>query len=159
MGSDPIFAGGWMAFGAAVLAASWRMDRLEGLNINPWSVPGLLPGVLGALMVVFGAALLLRSLAARGGGAAAATGSAARTWLALLLCLGFAAGLLGRGLPFWLTSTAFLFVALCAFRWLDRDAEAPRSLPRLALGSAAIALAASAAISLLFQEVFLIRLP
>jgi len=33
------------------------------------------------------------------------------------------------------------------------------TLLRLALGSAAIALAASAAISLLFQEVFLIRLP
>ena len=159
MGSDPIFAGGWMTFGAAVLAASWRMDRLEGLNINPWSVPGLLPGVLGALLVVFGAALLLRSLIARGGGAAAATGSAARTWIALLLCFGYAAGLLGRGLSFWLTSAAFLFAALLAFRWLDRDVDAPQGLARLALSSAAIALAAAGAIAVLFQEVFLIRLP
>jgi putative tricarboxylic transport membrane protein len=159
MGSDPIFAAGWMAFGAAVLAASWRMDRLANLNINPWSVPGLLPGVLGALMLLFGAALLLRSLAARDGGTPAAAGSAARTWLALLLCFGYAAGLLGRGLPFWLTSAAFLFVALCAFRWLDRDAQAPPSLPRLALSSAAIALAASGAIGLLFQQVFLLNLP
>jgi putative tricarboxylic transport membrane protein len=159
MGSDPIFAAGWMAFGAAVLAASWRMDRLANLNINPWSVPGLLPGVLGALMLLFGAALLLRSLAARDGGTPAAAGSAARTWLALLLCFGYAAGLLGHGLPFWLTSAAFLFVALCAFRWLDRDAQAPPSLPRLALSSAAIALAASGAIGLLFQQVFLLNLP
>jgi hypothetical protein len=122
-------------------------------------VPGLLPGVLGALMLVFGAALLLRSLAARGGGGAAAAGSAARTWLALLLCFGYAAGLIGRGLPFWLTSTAFLFAAILAFRWLDRDADAPQTLPRLALGAAAVALAASAAIGLLFQEVFLLNLP
>lgn len=159
MGSDPIFAAGWMAFGAAVLAASWRMDRLANLNVNPWSVPGLLPGVLGALMLLFGAALLLRSLAARGGSAPAAAGSAARTWLALLLCFGYAAGLLGRGLPFWLTSAAFLFAAILAFGWLDRDAQAPPRLPRLALGSAAIALAASGAIGLLFQEVFLLNLP
>jgi len=155
---DFFFGLGWAAFGAAVLAASWRMDRLEGLNVNPWSVPGLLPGVLGALLLLFGAALALRAMTVRRA-EAPAPGSPARTWLALLLCFGFAAGLLGRGLPFWLTSTAFLFVALCAFRGLDRDAEAPRSLPRLALGSAAIALGASAAISLLFQEVFLIRLP
>ena len=159
-GSDPdfYFGLGWAAFGAAVLAASWRMDRLEGLNVNPWSVPGLLPGVLGALMLLFGAALALRALAA-GRAAVPATGAPARTWLALLLCFVYAAGLLGRGLPFWLTSAAFLFVALCAFRWLDRDAQARRSLPRLALSSAAIALAASGVISLLFQQVFLLRLP
>lgn len=159
-GSEPdlFFGLGWAAFGAAVLAASWRMDRLEGLNVNPWSVPGLLPGVLGALMLLFGGVLALRALTA-GRAAPAAAGSPARTWLALLLCFGYAAGLLGRGLPFWLTSAAFLFAALFAFRWLDRDAAAPHSLPRLALSSAAIALAASAAISLLFQEVFLLTLP
>ena len=155
---DFFFGLGWAAFGVAVLAASWRMDRLEGLNVNPWSVPGLLPGVLGALMLLFGGALALRAMTVSRAHAPA-PGSPARTWLALLLCFGYAAGLLGRGLPFWLTSAAFLFAAILAFRWLDRDAEAPRSLLRLALGSAAIALAASAAISLLFQEVFLIRLP
>jgi len=157
-GPELLFGLGWAAFGAAVLAASWRMDRLEGLNVNPWSVPGLLPGVLGALMLLFGGGLALRALSA-GRVAAPESGAPARTWLALLLCFGYAAGLLGRGLPFWLTSAAFLFAALCAFRWLDRDAGAPRSLPRLALSSAAIALAASGAIGLLFQEVFLLTLP
>jgi len=159
-GSEPdfVFGLGWAAFGAAVLAASWRMDRLEGLNVNPWSVPGLLPGLLGALILLFGGALALRALAA-GRATAPAAGSPARTWLALLLCIAYAAGLLGRGLPFWLTSAAFLFVSLCAFRWLDRDAQARTSLPRLALSSAAIALAASGAISLLFQQVFLLTLP
>jgi len=159
-GSGPefLFGLGWAAFGAAVLAASWRMDRLEGLNVNPWSVPGLLPGVLGALMLLFGGVLALRALSA-GRVAAPATGSSARTWIALALCIAYAAGLLGRGLPFWLTSAAFLFVSLCAFRWLDRDAQARRSLPRLALSSAAIAIAASGAISLLFRQVFLLTLP
>jgi hypothetical protein len=157
-GPDRLFGAGWFALGAAVLAASWRMDRLEGLHINPWSVPGLLPGLLGALMMFFGAALFLRAPAPAGGGTASgATGG--RIWLALVLCVGFAAGLLGHGLPFWLTAAGFMFVAIVAFRWLDRDAEAPAGLGRLALESAAIALGASVAISLLFQEVFLVRLP
>lgn len=154
---DAVSGAGWMLFGAAVLAESWRMDRLENLNINPWSVPGLMPGVLGALMVLFGGALLLRRPVVLAGEAPAAAGG--RTWLALALCVGFAGGLLGHGLPFWLTATAFMFAAITVFRWLDREPAERVSLTRLALGSAAIALAASAAVSLLFQEVFLIRLP
>ena len=159
---DTVLGAGWIAFGAAVLAESWRMDRLETLNINPWSVPGLMPGMLDALMMVFGAALVARALAAHAsatdiGSAPVALGG--RTWLALALCVGFAGGLLGRGLPFWLTAAGFMFIAIVAFRWLDRDADAPQGIGRLALESAAIALAASGAISLLFEELFLIRLP
>ena len=156
-GSDPIIGAGWIVFGAAVLAVSWRMDRLENLNINPWSVPGLMPGMLGALMMLFGAALVTRAPAADAGAEPIALGG--RTWLALALCVGFAGGMLGHGLPFWLTAAGFMFVAILAFRWLDREAGAPGGFGRLAIESAAIALAASGAISLLFQEVFLIRLP
>jgi hypothetical protein len=157
---DAVFGAGWVLFGALVLAESWRMDRLASQNINPWSVPGLMPGVLGALMMLFGAALVLRALAAPAGAAGEAPiALGGRTWLALALCVGFAGGLLGRGLPFWLTAAAFLFVAIVAFRWLDRDAGAASGLPGVVLGSAVIAAVASAAISLLFQEVFLIRLP
>jgi hypothetical protein len=148
-----------MVLGTAILVASWRMDRLATLNINPWSVPGLVPGLLGALMTVFGAALCIRGSAAERATELAPAAPARRTWLALALCIGFAAGLLGHGLPFWLTAAGFLFVAILAFRWLDRDAQAPLRLGALMLSSAAIALVASGAISLLFQEVFLIRLP
>jgi len=91
--------------------------------------------------------------------AAAPASSGARVVLALVLCGGYAAGLLGHGWPFWLTSTAFLFVAILAFRLLDRDAESATSPGRLALSTAAIALAAALVIGLLFQEVFLVRLP
>jgi hypothetical protein len=107
-------------------------------------------------MLLFGAALLLRRAVPATGDAERAA-PAGRTWLAIALCIGFAAGLLGHGLPFWLTAAAFMFVAILVFRWLDREAGA--TLGRLALESVVIALCASAAISLLFQEVFLIRLP
>jgi hypothetical protein len=142
----------WAVFGAAVLIASWRMDRLASLNINPWSAPGLMPGVLGALMLVFGVALALRADSS----AKTAEGSWPRTALAVALCFFFAGVLLGRGLPFWLTSAAFLFAAIFAFRLMDTPG-APRM--RLAWSSAALAVVAAAVISVLFQEVFLVRLP
>ena len=157
-GAEPYFAVGWIVFGAAVLAGSWQMDRLESLRINPWSAPGLMPGVLGALMIVFGGALGWRALRQRIAQAEADAASAPRVVLAIVLCFGYAAGLLGHGLPFWLTSAAFIFVATLFFRWLDRDAETP-SLARLAASSAAIAVCAAFAIGLLFEQVFLVRLP
>ena len=159
--ADLGFGLGWLAFGAAVLAASWRMDRLESLHINPWSAPGLMPGLLGALMVLFGAALGVRALAqgALRERSAVPGLSARRTGLALVLCFAFAAGLLGHGWPFWLTSFAFLFVAILCFRILDRDVESATSSGRLALSTAVIALAAALVIGLLFQEIFLVRLP
>lgn len=154
MGSNAnrLYGIGWALAGAAVLVASWRMDRLESLNINPWSAPGLMPGVLGALMLLFGLALALRPPAAAQPEAA---GSWPRTALALVLCFVFAAGLLGRGLPFWLTSAAFMFAAILAFRLMDEDA--PRA--RLAASSAAIAFVAALVISYVFEDLFLVRLP
>ncbi|HET7670862.1 MAG TPA: tripartite tricarboxylate transporter TctB family protein [Burkholderiales bacterium] len=142
----------WAVFGAAVLIASWRMDRLASLSINPWSAPGLMPGVLGVLLIVFGLALALRPTQAVEPGA----GSWSRTLLAVVLCVVFAGGLLGRGLPFWLTSAGFLFAAIFAFRRID-EPDTPRA--RMALSSAAIAAAAALVVSVLFQEVFLVRLP
>lgn len=158
-GPDRVVGAGWMVLGAAIAVASWRMDRLGALNINPWSAPGLVPGLLGALMLLFGAALCVRGAAADRAGDPAPAPAALRTWLALVLCVGFAAGLLGHGLPFWLTAAGFLFLAIFAFRWLDGDAALRQRPGYLAISSAAIAVAASVAISLLFQEVFLIRLP
>ncbi|HEX5611845.1 MAG TPA: tripartite tricarboxylate transporter TctB family protein [Burkholderiales bacterium] len=157
-GTDLAFAVGWVGFGAAVLAASWRMDRLEHLHINPWSAPGLMPGVLGALMIVFGAALGWRALRQRTTQAEGNAASIPRILLAIGLCVAYAAGLLGHGVSFWLSSSAFLFVSVLSFRWLDRDAVSP-PLARLAASSAVIALGASLAIGFLFEQVFFVRLP
>jgi hypothetical protein len=150
--ADRLYGLGWALFGAAVLVASWRMDRLESLNINPWSAPGLMPGVLGALMVLFGLALALR---ASGTAQPEAAGSWHRTALALVLCFIFAAGLLGHGLPFWLTAAAFMFVALLAFRVMDGQALRWR----IAASSAVIAIVAALIIRYVFQDLFLVRLP
>ncbi|HEY4171109.1 MAG TPA: hypothetical protein VGM96_30225, partial [Reyranella sp.] len=60
-GSDLIAAFAWMVFGAAVLIGSLRMDRLEKQDINPYTIPGLLPGLLGIVTLLLGFLLALRS--------------------------------------------------------------------------------------------------
>jgi hypothetical protein len=153
---------GWIGLGGAIVAGAWRMDRLERLNVNPYTAPGLVPGLLGIGIALMGVILLVRSLRARGWRAAPPVDPMpALPWgrlaLALALCLGFAAGLLGRGLPFWLTSGLFVFLAVLAFDGPRRRAEGEAG--RGVLVALAVAAGAAAGITLVFQEVFLVRLP
>ena len=60
--ADLVASALWITFGAAVAIGAWRMDRLERLNINPYEAPGLVPGLLGALIVLLGLALAGRSV-------------------------------------------------------------------------------------------------
>src|SRR6266849_2345813 len=102
------FLGGlaWIAFGTAVAVGSWRMDRLENQDVNPYTVPGLLPGLLGLAIGFFGTLLLARAWrqGALGGksprSAAMSAAERKRFLIVLGLCLTFGIGLVGHGLPF-----------------------------------------------------------
>lgn len=142
----------WIALGLAIFYASWTMDRLANLGVKSFSAPGLLPGILGAFIVLLGIAMLLRARQEEG-----ETIEWRRILLPLALCLGFAAGMVGRGIAFWLA--AWIFIAVMIWTLQYRERKAKGELPRLAAVSASIGLAASVAISLIFQELFLIRLP
>src|SRR3954468_12745943 len=109
--SDLKDAIGWIVFGIAVLVGSITMDRLEQQNINPVTVPGLLPGLLGIAMILLGGTLGVRSLR-RGAlshptppASADERESSRRVWVAIALCTGYGVVLVGHGIPFWLAST------------------------------------------------------
>ena len=59
--ADMADAVGWFVLGVAVLVGSIAMDRLEQQHINPYTVPGLLPGLLGIAMILLAAVLAERS--------------------------------------------------------------------------------------------------
>ena len=154
-----------IALGIATVVASLAMPRFEELNVNPYTVPGLVPGALGVIVLILGAALVLR--AARAGGWRLLDGTAGEgSWrsdpgarnlaLAVVLCLSYAAGLVGR-VPFWLATFLFVAVFVAAFEWTDARSHAER-LRRLAFAMAFAAVIA-AAVSFVFQEIFLVRLP
>lgn len=154
-----------LAFGLAVIAESYGMPRLEERRINPWTVPGLVPGLLGAVIAVLGGVLALRSLfagALRPRAARSAEqdaerrANAAALFLCGALCLAYAVGLVGR-IPFWLATGLFVFAFVALFEW--RAGEAGPARRRNLLAAAAIAAASALVIPYFFERVFLVRLP
>jgi hypothetical protein len=163
--SDFLGGLGWMALGIAVLTGSVIMDRLERQDINPYTIPGLLPGLLGILLILLGGLLCARSWS-RGGlthGAAQAvasgTQSHGRIALVLALCLAYAVGLVGHGVPFWSSSSLYVFVTILALQHHARRNAGEKLNVRALLVTAAIALSAGITITLVFQQLFLVRLP
>jgi putative tricarboxylic transport membrane protein len=163
--SDLVTGGIWVVLGVAITIGSWRMDRLESQGVPWFTAPGLVPGILGVMMTITALGIVLRALRSRGVGepvSAAASDAhdtrfAGRAALTLALCVGFAAGLVGHGIPFWVAAAVYLFLHIFLLQLPERRAR--NEVARGTLVAAAIAIGASAAISYIFQEVFLVRLP
>jgi hypothetical protein len=146
----------WIVFGAVVFYGAWTMDRLEALHINPYTAPGLVPGALGVGLILLGAALLLRSLRAAPAGTPVKLVTP-RLLMATALCLAYGIGLVGRGLPFWLATTIFVFASILLFRWPEHRANG--TLGRGIVIALLCAIGTAAGVTLVFQELFLVRLP
>lgn len=151
----------WLAAGGAILYGSWTMDRLEKVGVEPYSAPGLLPGVLGLFIVLLGAAMFVRALRAGALDAGARFLERPIAWRLVLpplaLCIAYAAVLVGHGLPFWLAS--WIFVTTMVWILQYRERKELGDLRRLAFVALAVGAGAGIVVSVIFQELFLIRLP
>lgn len=156
---------GWIALGLAALIGSIRMDRLQSQHINPLTIPGLLPGLLGLAMTILGVVLGLRSW--RRGALREAepdSGPLARTQrkrvaIAIGLCVGFAVVLVGHGLPFWLASSIYTTVSILVYRRISPDPDERRMNFKAIAQSLVIGVGASVVVWLVFEQLFLVRLP
>src|SRR5882672_1883957 len=161
--NDFMSAIGWMGLGIAILIGSVTMDRLEKQGINPYTIPGLLPGLLGIAMTILGALLAARSwrphLLASAGKAVVNRAEQMRILLVLGLCLTFGVVLVGHGLPFWLAAAIFVTTAIFALQYQARKSTGQQLTLRQFASTAAIGLGAGIAITIVFQEIFLVRLP
>ena len=152
-----------IALGLAVVWASLDMPRFEERGADPYTAPGLVPGVLGAIILVLGTVVLVRAAHAGGwrlswSGAKSSSKDPGvrRLVLSVALCLIYAGGLVGT-VPFWLATFVFITAFVVLFEWPLAAGRTDR-LRRLALAPL-LAAAIAAAVSLLFQDVFLVRLP
>jgi hypothetical protein len=162
--ADLISAFAWIGFGLAVVIGAWNMDRLTQQGATFYSAPGLVPGLLGAMLILLGSLLGVRAL--RNGAVAQLTGrwkltadgrdTAMRVFIALALMLGYAIGLITR-MPFWLATFLFVFVFILLFT--DRSRVERARGWKGVLVSFVIAASTSAIIDLVFEDVFLVRLP
>jgi hypothetical protein len=162
--SDLRGASGWIALGVAVLVGSITMDRLESQGVNPYTVPGLLPGLLGIAMILLGTLLGLRSWrrkgqAAFGSGVRLDGTEVRRLVLVLALILGCAVLLVGHGLPFWLASAIYVTASILLLQRPQRVARGRGLDLRDVAFALAVGLGSGLVITYVFQELFLVRLP
>ena len=151
----------WVALAAGIMVLSWKMDRLVHLQASIYTAPGVVPGLLGLALAIMGLLLILRSV--RAGAIAEAhlpAFSFRHNWrilTAVALCLTFALGLVGSGLPFWLA--AAIFIATFVFVYQSEDRKAAGTLARGAVFAATFGLICGGSIHYVFQDLFLVRLP
>lgn len=156
---------GWVVFGLAVLVLSVTMDRLESQNINPYTIPGLLPGMLGIAMMFVGGVVAVRSMK-RGAFDHARVPFTEhqrevrkRVWSVVALVTVYSVVLVGHGLPFWLASAIFVTGSILVLQRMGRDPEERKLTPRTCSKAVVIGVLAAAITQVVFQEVFLVRLP
>ena len=157
----------WIAVGAIIVFASWRMDRFEQQGAQFYSAPGLWPGVIGLLIALLGGFLAWRSVRR----ARAASWDAAEHddtvlaptshfVLASAMFFAYALLLVGHGLPFWLGTSLFVAVYVYLFRRFARMSGERTGSNRGDLVLAVITGVATAGIvSVVFQELFYVNLP
>ena len=156
---------GWMALGIAILIGSVTMDRLEQQHINPYTVPGLLPGLLGIMMTLLGGIVTLRSWR-RGALRLPVPAVTAdlleqrrRIGIVIALCMGYGVVLVGHGLPFWLASAIYVTGSMLILQRLSRDEDERRFTVRGFIKALVIGVGSGVITSVVFQELFLVRMP
>jgi hypothetical protein len=163
--SDLLGGAGWAGFGLLIVTEALRMDRFTSMGATLYTMPGFVPGILGSVIVLLGAVLMLRGWRrskaestqddTHKGTHDSTSGEPvinSRIAITLALSLVYAGALLGRA-PFWLVTA--LFVA--AFTWMF--APAVESPSRRIVAAVLAGIATSAVVTLVFQYVFLVRLP
>jgi hypothetical protein len=168
--ADFWFGLGLAVLGIAVVFESWRMPRLADLNVHPMTVPGLVPGMIGIVIAVLGSILFARAARAGGFGGfsvlrktswnisalADPASQTRRFFITLALCFAYAGGLVGS-LPFWAATGTFIFLFVLIFEWqVDRPLSGH---VRAIVTALLLAVIVSAAVTYVFEQVFLVRVP
>jgi hypothetical protein len=159
--ADLVTGAVWLAVAIGIVVGAWRMDRLEHLATTIYTMPGLVPGLLGAAIALMAVILMVRAL--RGGALADVSLPQIqlvdhwRLIAALGLSIGFAVALVGRGLPFWLGAAIYTAVMVFVFQYADRQRAG--TLVRGAVFAVAYGVVSGLIIHFTFQDVFLVRLP
>lgn len=155
-----------LLLGLAILGLALQMPTGLDQKGQIYTAPGLVPGIYGIVIAGLSIWLGVRALRRRASGAvsdASADSTAQadatsnlRLALCAILCVAFAVGLIGR-LPFWVAAAIFVTLFIVLFEW-EPDA-APRARA-WAVGTAlAQGIATGLIVALVFEKLFLVRLP
>lgn len=163
--TDLITAAILLAFSLTIIVLAMRMPSFVSTGTSRYANPDVVPTfhgvVLGLLSLILAIRSLYRGALKPGGGKPAGFEglpgiSLKRLFIAAGLGLLFAIVMVGT-LPFWLATAIFVTAFTSIFEW---DPAAPMRVRLWRLASAAIiGICVGVGVFLLFQEIFLVRLP
>jgi len=155
-----------IVFSMTIIVISYTMPRLERRGIDPLSAPGVVPGMIGVVLLCLALILFIRSIRNGGyrifqqsespAGAHRQQGAVARVSLTLIISLIYAIGFLGH-LNYSIGTGIFIFSFICLFE--IKPGQAWRVRKKIILLACIQAVVASVLITLVFQKLFLIDLP
>jgi putative tricarboxylic transport membrane protein len=148
-----------LCFGIGVVALAWHMPTFVEQSHTGLTAPGIVPGFHGVVIALL--AILLGLRAIRGGalltttgGPPLAAGDGQRLLAAVVLGALYAGVLVGR-IPFWMASALFVFAFTTVFEW----ERGPEGRARRLAEAAALGIATGITVMLVFERIFLVRLP
>lgn len=155
-----------LCFSLTVIVQSYLMPRLERRGIDPLSAPGVVPGMIGLVLLCLALILFIRSIRRGGyrlfqgepvhGQKGRHQGAATRVLLTLVLSLVYAVGLLGR-FDYTVSTAFYIFAFICLFEYQPGTSILQQK--KVFILGTVQAVVASALITLVFQKLFLVDLP
>jgi putative tricarboxylic transport membrane protein len=149
-----------LAFGLGVVALALQMPTFVEQSQTGLTAPGIVPGFHGTVVAILAILLGLRAIR-RGAlsgsaapGRALASGDGRKLLIAAALGVLYAGVLVGR-MPFWMASALFVFAFTTAFEW---EAGAQRRWRRV-IEAALLGIGTGLAVTYVFEQIFLVRLP
>lgn len=150
--------------GLIVFIISIRMPTFRELGANPYSAPGIVPGILGVILLFMGAILFIRStirkgykirLSSQGMKLFFKNNSIKRFFIALFLSV-FYVILLGK-INYFILTTIYILIFIISFEFtINKSVFFQRKILFFALFEAVLI---AASISYIFRYLFLVTLP
>ena len=154
-----------MAFGIWIVIHSLQMPRFKELSANPFSVPGIVPGVLGTIIFILSLAVFVRSLRHKGyrlginretlKGLFRDT-SVQRMLLTTVICVIYGLAMIGH-MNYYLATFVFVLSFLLLFQYGLSDGTVKRG--KILIGSLLQAVLTAAIVGAVFRYLFLVDLP
>jgi hypothetical protein len=154
-----------MCFGVWIVIHSLQMPRFKEVGANPFSVPGIVPGILGIVIFILSLVVFIRSLTHKGFrlGLNLQTlknffqdTSLQRMLLTICICIIYGIFMVGS-MNYYLATFIFVLVFLILFQFLDAENVTGRG--KLLVLSILQAVLVAGIVGAVFRYLFLVDLP